>query len=238
MREVENTKALAHPNIVQLYDSGYAGGTFFFTLEYCEGGCVDQILKERGGRLSIDESVEIIFQALDGLDHAHKITVPTKTENGGIVEKKGLVHRDLKPANILLSGSKSSPRAKIADLGLAKTFQAAGLSGLTATGAAAGTPCFMPRQQVINFKYSKPEVDIWAMAACLYYMLTGTYPRDFPLERDPWFVVLQDPVVPIRKRLPLFPARLAEVIDSALIDKPRITFREAKKFKKALEKAL
>ena len=34
----------------------------------------------------------------------------------------------------------------------------------------------MPRQQVINFKYAGPEVDVWATAATLYTMLTGGYP--------------------------------------------------------------
>ena len=176
LREARVTKVLKHPNVVQLHDSGCSDGTFFFTLDFCDGGSVDNLIVERGGRLPVDEAIGIIFQALDGLDYAHNVQVTTKKKDGGFKQKKGLVHRDLKPANIFLSGSGSARQAKVADLGLAKAFRTAGLSGLTATGTAAGSPWFMPRQQVVNFKYARPEVDVWAMAACLYNMLTGFFP--------------------------------------------------------------
>jgi len=114
---------------------------------------VDKLIAGHGGRLPLDDALEIIFQALDGrLDYAHNVLGTTKKKDGGLEQKKGLVHRDLKPANIFLAGSGSAR--------LAKSFMTAGLSGLTATGTAAGTPSFMPRQQVANFKYAKPEVDV------------------------------------------------------------------------------
>ena len=238
LREARVTKALKHPNIVQLHDSGCSDGTFFFTLDYCDGGSVDRLMAERGGRLPLNEAMEIIHQCLDGLAYAQDVPVTTKKKDGGFKRKKGLVHRDLKPANIFLTGQGSERLAKIADFGLAKAFRTAGLSGLTATGTAAGSPWFMPRQQVVNFKYAKPEVDVWAAAACLYNMLTGAFPRNFPAGRDPWLVVLQDPVVPIEQRLPSVPPGLAKVINQALMDRTGIPFQKAAKFKKALKNAL
>jgi serine/threonine protein kinase len=73
--------------------------------------------------------------------------------------------------------------AKVGDYGLAKAFDAAGLSGQTRTGSMAGTPHFMPRQQVVNFKYARPEVDVWAMAASLYNILAG-WPSHLQVERQ------------------------------------------------------
>ena len=178
LREAENTEALDHPNVVRFWDSGCAEGTFFFTLEYCDGGSLDQRIKECGGRLPVDEATTITLQALDGLEYAHRAEIPyVKLAGGSVGRGYGLVHRDLKPHNIFLSGTGSSRIVKIGDFGLAKAFDLAGLSGQTATGSAAGTPYFMPRQQVVNFKYAKPEVDVWAMAATLYFMLTGSVPR-------------------------------------------------------------
>jgi serine/threonine protein kinase len=87
---------------------------------------------------------------------------------------------------------------------------------------------------VINFKYAKPEVDVWAAAASLYHMLTGTYPRDFS-DKDPFVTVLQTDPVPIRQRYGSLPKPLAEVIDLALVDKPKIHFKTAAEFKQALE---
>ena len=62
-----------------------------------------------------------------------------------------------------LSGTGSDWVAKLGDFGLAKAFDRAGLSGHSVTGAAAGTFAFMARQQLINYKYAKPEVDVWPM---------------------------------------------------------------------------
>ena len=44
LREVEMTKALVHPNIVQLFESGCHLGTFFLTLEYCNLRSVDRVM--------------------------------------------------------------------------------------------------------------------------------------------------------------------------------------------------
>ena len=128
--------------------------------------------------------------------------------------------------------------AKIADVGFGKAFDLAGLSGLTMTGEAGGTPPFMPRQQLINFKFSQPEVDVWAMAATLYVLLTGCLPRDFPPGCEPWRIILEKPAVPIQRRNPGIPQRLAEVIDYALIDNPEIKFKTAKAFQEALRSAV
>jgi hypothetical protein len=69
-------------------------------------------------------------------------------------------------------------------------------------------------------------------------MLTGAVPRDFPRGRDPWQVALQTQPVPIRKRKPSLPKKLAEVIDLALVDQPEIHFKSASEFKRALEQVL
>ncbi len=239
LREIENTKALRHPNVVQVYDSGCSQGTFFFTLEFCDSGSADKLMKLSGGKLPIDIAAPIILQALDGLHYAHNAEIPcVKLKGGKIGRGRGLVHRDLKPQNIFLSGSGNAALAKIGDYGLAKAFDLAGLSGHTFTGEVFGTPMFMSRQQVLKYKEAKPEIDVWAMAATFYNMLTGQVPRNFSSKTDVWQTVLQTDPVPIRNRKSDIPPRLAEVIDHALIDKPEIGFKTAAEFKQALERAL
>jgi len=239
LRETENTKALRHPNVVQLRDAGCSHGTFFFTLEFCDGGSVDKLARRRGGTLSIDQAAPIVLQALDGLEYAHHAEIPrVKLADGTYGRGRGLVHRDLSPPNIFLCGSGRSMLAKVGDYGLSKAFDLAGLSGHTRAGSVAGKPWFMPRQQVVGYKKAKPEVDVWAMAASLYNMLTGFFPRDFPRGKDPWCIVLERHPVPIRNRSSSVPKRIAEVIDAALVDQPGISFQSAAEFKRALEAAL
>ncbi|MET9921654.1 serine/threonine-protein kinase [Streptomyces sp. NPDC006435] len=224
LREAELTGALRHPNIAALYDSGFADGMFCLTTEFCTGGSLDRLLRRRGGRLPVAEAVRFAVQVLEGLEHAHG---------------QGVVHRDLSPSNVLLhENADGSTTAKVRDFGIAKAFDGAGLSGPTRTGATAGKPHFMPRQQVVNFKKAPPAVDVWALAACLYQLLTGRAPRDFPRDKDPWQVVLQSPAVPIRRREPGLPAALAAVVDEALREQPEIGFRSAADLREALLPAL
>ncbi len=236
LREVENTKVMRHPNVVTMIDNGCADGVFFFTLEYCNGGNAQQLVEKHGGKLEQDLAITITLQTLHGLQYAHGVPLQARLSDGGFVTATGLVHRDLKPYNVFLHEVDGKMIAKVGDFGLSKAFDTAGLSGQTRSGTAAGTPVFMPRQQVVNFRHAKPDVDVWAAAACLYYMLTGKFPRDFKPHQDVWQTVISTDAVPIRKRDSSVPRRLAKVIDQALQDKPQIGFQTAADFLEALEK--
>lgn len=222
LREIETTRRLRHPHIVRFISHGAEGSLFYFLLEYCAGGSVADLMKRRGGRLTLEEAWPIMLEALQGLAYLHE---------------QGFVHQDLKPHNILLAGQAGAWVAKISDLGLAKNFEQAGLSGMTATGSYAGSFPFMPREQVINFKRVQPVSDVWAMGATCYTMLTGTFPRTHRRGEDPMLAILHGEIVPLRQRDPQLPARLAEVIDRALANKEGDRFRHAGEMYEALVKA-
>ena len=205
LREIEITKELNHPNIVQLLDHGAKGSFFFFVMDLCPKGSLQNLLEERRRALSPEEVIPLILDALDGIAFAHK---------------GGIVHRDIKPENILLTLAGERTRALIADFGLAKNFELAGLSGFTATGMAGGTPRFMPREQLLHYRYVNPVSDLWSIGATLYYVLTGKLPREFPAHRDPIEVVLRGGFIPLRDRDPKLPKDLCEVIDRTLSDEP------------------
>lgn len=228
IRAAANAKALNHPHIVQLKDYGNSDGIFFLTQEYCENGSLADLMQRRGGRLSAEEAVSIIVQVLAGLEAAHN----TKIDR---VKGRGLIHGDLKPSNILLSNNNNI--AKIADYGLSKAFDLAGLRGLSVTSTHAAMPYFLPRQQIIDFKHASPAADVWAAAAVLYYAITGTYPRDFT-GQDPWLTLLQTHAVPILRRDPSLRVPLAQAIDLALIDRPQIHFSSAAQFQQLLSQAI
>ena len=126
---------------------------------------------------------------------------------------------------------------RVGDFGLAKAFADSGLSGGTRTGDIGGTYQFMCRDQIANFKDAGPEVDVWSLAATLYYLLTGHTPRDFG-DKDKCLAVLEVDPTPIGKRRSDLPHRLAEVIDVALKEDPTMAFQTAVAFKTALEEAV
>ncbi|MGK3203190.1 protein kinase domain-containing protein [Amycolatopsis sp. MEPSY49] len=225
-RELDCTKALRHDHIVEYRGSESINGRLRIRYEYCAGGTI--------GQSGIDRAVSLTLQALDALAYAHEAAVPVRLADGGTAIGHGLVHRDLKPQNLLLT---ADGRLKIADFGLAKAFDQAGLSGRTRTGAIGGSVAFMPRRQVFDFKYAKPEVDLWAVTACLYWMITGRPPRDFPPGAEPVAVVLRQPPMPIRNRLATVPAALAEVIDAVLDESAAAGPRTAAELAAALAEA-
>lgn len=233
IREIENFKALQHPNIVELWNYNYVSNLFLFTMEYYPKGNIYDLMKQFGGKLPVNMAIGMTLQILDGLIYSHQAQIPYyKLANGTIIQGKGLVHRDLKPNNIFLTQESGKLVAKIGDYGLAKSFDLAGLSGQSFTKTKGGTPGFISRQQVLKFRKPDPSMDVWATAACLYNMLTGYVPRNFTDE--PWLDVLQNKPIPILQRDGNVPMKLAEVIDLALTETPEIHFQTAAEFKEAL----
>ena len=223
LREIKNTKMLDHPNLVRLKDFGCSDEIFFFVMEYCSCGSIGDLIEIRQGKLTLSEATNIILQVLDGLSYAHT--------------ELGLIHRDIKPNNIFLTVDDGKLTAKLGDYGLAKNFDLAGLSGQTMTGTAMGTPYFMSRKQVLNFKYAKPDIDIWAVAASLYFMLTLKHPRDLQ-GVEPVLAILKTQPVPIQARDNSISQTIANLIDSALKDDGQLKFKSASDFKQALLQAV
>jgi len=214
-REMEVNRQLDHPNIVRFIESGSHKGAFYFVMELCDGGSLMDLYNKNRGPLTQEQLMPHALKALEGLAFAHS---------------KGFVHRDLKPGNILIHKG----IARVADFGMSKSFQMAGLSGMSMTGKTAGTPVFMPPEQIINFKYVKPVSDVFSMGATLYYLLTGSFPFEFTEKRDPMDVILNDDVVPIRKRIASIPKPLAATIDRAVTKKHKDRFPDAGELLKAL----
>ncbi|MDH6356409.1 protein kinase [Parabacteroides sp. PF5-9] len=226
LREANIAGQLNHKHIVRQYHSGHSGDTYFILMEYCRGENLETLVIRKGGKLPIEQASEIVLQLLEGLEYAHSQVVEVDLADGQRRLAKGIVHRDLKPSNILLSDYSTHPIVKISDFGLAKAFETAGLSGYTQAGQRAGTPGFMARQQVIDFRSAKPAVDVWAAAATYYFMLTGTTPKEFK-KKDKVKVILNEKPIPIRERNRDIPQALAEVIDRALIELPEIGIQSA-----------
>src|SRR4051812_21749764 len=153
-REAQAMAALRHANIVQVYDVGDIDGRPYFSMEYMAGGTLALSLagKPRPPRDAAALAI-VLASAVQAVHDA------------------GIVHRDIKPANVLLGGD-GTP--KLADCSLARAFA----SGKTLSGnPVVGTPSYMAPEQVIGKPESvSPSVDIYALGALLYELLTGRPP--------------------------------------------------------------
>lgn len=220
-REANILENADHPNVVKVYKNYFEteGQNFNVVMEYCSGGDLQQYI-ENSGDLTIEEATKIMLILLDALDYIHNMKIEQKDKNGKIRTNYGIIHRDIKPQNILFTADGT---LKLTDFGLAKAFDMAGASGMSEDVEWSGTIGFISRKQVRNFRYSKPNVDIFSATAVYYYMLTGCYVRDFTLgDQAPQLAVLKNGLVPIQERKSSIPEKLARIIDGVLReeDKP------------------
>lgn len=167
-REVQAAAKVSHPNIVTAYDCNLEGNQSYLVMEYVDGITLAQYV-EKHGPLPLNEALDYILQAAQGLAHAHE---------------KRIVHRDIKPENLLVS---SDGMVKILDLGLARFDNAPKLGEksdsahrLTQAGVVLGTADFMAPEQSIDPRRADYRADIYALGCTLYFLLEakGPFSRD------------------------------------------------------------
>lgn len=95
---------------------------------------------------------------------------------------------------------------------------------------------FVCRQQLINYKYAKPEVDVWSTAALFYFLLSGLPPRPIIKKNHPISEILETDPISISKRRPNLPEGLVKIIDSALDDRKDLAYKTAKRLKEELKR--
>ncbi len=158
-QEVLAAGQLSHPNIVTAFDAREKDGLHYFVMEYVQGQDLASLVSERG-RVSVDEALDYVLQAAEGLRYAHS---------------RQIIHRDIKPANLLLS---HEGQIKILDMGLATLGESAEGDGtqferLTQSGQIMGTVDYMAPEQALDTREADARSDIYALGCTLYRLITG-----------------------------------------------------------------
>jgi len=159
-REVQHSSRLKHPNTVRIFDYGKTSeGVFYYAMEYLDGLTLEEVVQRQGWQ-SVARVLYILEQAAKSLREAHN---------------EGLIHRDIKPLNIMTCrfGGEYDV-VKVLDFGLVKNLSAdAAVTQVTATTEISGTPMYVPPERVKNPTIVDARVDIYALGATAYYLLTG-----------------------------------------------------------------
>jgi len=156
IREAKASAKLEHSNIVSILGIGDQNGRHYITMQYVEGGTLDEVLNQQGV-LEVQESLRILRQAANGLLAAHQM---------------GIIHRDVKPENIMLDRYNT---VKISDFGLA--ISNTQTTRLTMDGQIVGTPYIMSPEQC-DGKELDMRSDIYSLGITFFKMLTGKWPFD------------------------------------------------------------
>jgi serine/threonine protein kinase len=161
IKETQNLQKLKHPNIVKILESFECNNTVYYVMEYIDGGSLDYYISQKK-HLTEDETITITQQILDALEYMHS---------------KNMLHLDLKPSNIMMRQGKPI----LIDFGLSKQYDDEG-NPESSTTIGAGTPGYAPIEQSnYNRDFSDSNrlpvtMDIYALGATMFKMLTGTKP--------------------------------------------------------------
>lgn len=157
-QETLSGQALAHPNIVRIYDFFIDEESAAICMEYVDGETLARLRTRQPGKIFEPRQVtRWVSQLLDGLSYAHRTA--------------RLIHRDLKPPNLIVN---TQGDLKIMDFGIARSIQDA-ITRVTNVGSSTGTLAYMSPQQAAG-QHAGPEDDVYSLGCTLYELFTGKPP--------------------------------------------------------------
>jgi hypothetical protein len=212
-REAQTAGAAGHPNIIEVYDTGYDRGWRYIAMEYMDGGSLTDVL-QRDGPLAPGRALDLMKQVAGGLGEAHRM---------------GILHRDIKPSNILLT---SRGWAKLADFGLAKRPDV-DLS-VTRPALVLGTPVYMAPETLRGEEYDV-RCDLYSLGATFYQTLTGQPPFTGTTCTELVTKHLETQPAPLTDVSPGTPRPLARIVHQLLEKKPSDRYESAGDLLHALE---
>ncbi|XP_061372746.1 cysteine-rich receptor-like protein kinase 2 isoform X2 [Gastrolobium bilobum] len=154
--EVNIISSVEHKNLVRLLGCSCSGPESLLVYEFLPNKSLDRFIfdKTKGKELNWEKRYEIIIGTAEGLVYLH--------ENSKI----RIIHRDIKASNILLD---AKLRAKIADFGLARSFQE---DKSHISTAIAGTLGYMAPEYLAHGQLTE-KADIYSFGVLLLEIVTG-----------------------------------------------------------------
>lgn len=192
------------PHVVNTLDLGRTDqGVPFMVMDLVIGATVGQLLRAlRPQPLPLSFAVEILIQALRGLEDAHSALSPRG-------DPLRIVHRDIAPKNILVG---IDGRTRIMDFGIAHAVERL---TRTSTGQVKGTVRYLSPEQA-DLQPVDQRSDIFSMGAVAFEMLTGTRLFDGRGMIDIYAQVMRQEIPDVRHYVPELPPGLARVVARAL----------------------
>jgi serine/threonine-protein kinase len=222
---------ITHPNVCSVLGFGEADGEYYIAMEYLVGEPLSRVHRrvisdadQRGSPLLPARMAGIIAQACEGLHSAHEL----KDRDG---ESLHVVHRDVSTDNLFVT---YDGETKVVDFGIAHARQRV---HHTEAGQVKGTFPYMAPEQMTAAVVDR-RVDVWALGAVLWELLTlrRLFFRDTDV--DTMFAVLTSEILPPSHYRSDIPPELDEIVLKALRRSPDERWQTAREMGKALRRFL
>lgn len=213
-REAQAAAGLQHKNVVNVFDRGQVGNTYYIAMEYLQGRSLKDVIVAMGA-LDPKLAIHIALQILAAARFAHS---------------KGIVHRDIKPQNVMIDDEWN---VKVTDFGIAHNP----VDGdITQTGQMVGTAQYISPEQAQGRPVSNAS-DLYSMGVVLFEMLTGKVPFDGESSVQIALKHISDPPPRPSSIVPTVPPALDAVVLKAMAKSPVERYASADEFTSALENA-
>ena len=151
----------ADEHIVNVNEVFTANNTAYFVMEYLDAGNLDRYV-ERKGKLSGKEAKEILIPIAKAIGKMHK---------------ERILHLDIKPENIMMKKLDDGTLSPvIIDFGIAMHFNKQGKATTNSKNKSVSVG-YSPIEQYGKIDSFMPNIDVYALGATLFFMLTGEEPR-------------------------------------------------------------
>ena len=210
-QEAQAAANLSSPYIVNIYDWGRDGDSYYIVMEYVRGTDLKTAIQQRGN-IHPRKVAEIGSQVCSALSVAHGYDI---------------IHRDIKSANIMVQGDGN---VKVMDFGIAQ----AGNSGMTQDSSVLGTAHYVSPEQAQGKKLT-PASDLYSLGIVLYEAATGQLPFDGPDVVSVAMKQVSELPVPPRQINPNIDPQFEAIIMTALEKNPDDRFATAKEMQRAID---
>lgn len=210
-QEAQAAANLSSPYIVNIYDWGRDGDSYYIVMEYVRGTDLKTAIQQRGN-IHPRKVAEIGSQVCSALSVAHGYDI---------------IHRDIKSANIMVQGDGN---VKVMDFGIAQ----AGHPGMTQDSSVLGTAHYVSPEQAQGKKLT-PASDLYSLGVVLYEAATGQLPFDGADVVSVAMKQVSDLPVPPRQINPNIDPQFEAIIMTALEKNPDDRFATAKEMQRAID---
>ena len=215
-QEAESAARLSHPNIVNTYDVGREGETYYIVMELVDGPSLGEMIAS-DGKLPEPVAIDYAAQICNGLAYAHR---------------QGLLHRDIKPANILIT---KDDVVKLSDFGIARAMSQQTMA-MTRPGLIMGSVYYLSPEQAQGHELHETS-DLYSVGVVLYQMLTGTLPYTGDSPVTVALKHVSDPVPVLDPEQTGVSPALAAIVNRLLQKQPDNRFQSASEVASALREA-